>query len=365
MRVTFSPGDPKFLRELFSPSISFIDISITRELVYIILTDSTTIYVHKSFPVISMEDFREGVIFRVERKSFFSFLRKGHIAIYVPDNKEVELSIDSGNYKASMVRPFQNTDRSSFVRFADAIKNRSSYRTARFSSLEDYSTLLRQFGGLVHVEDGVLHTRNDSVDLYIRVDCANFTLQIPMLFYLLRTTESHYTYQDNIIGLGEDCVVVLKQSYYGTFNGIEYIEDPKGIKRTHLAKVDFTSACILAQSCEMDNTAVLDFDLGSVTFKEDKDMYKTTLKVHSLDSRELAKERHTSDSEDLSFLDELDSGSVATVKKVFPRLEVSVRLLRSILPTVNRSFVNVSIRKSFVCLDIGEKIYFVIAKCEV
>lgn len=360
MRVTFSTGDPKTTRDFFSQGGTYLDISITENSVFIISTNGIDLYAHKEFPIISLENYEPGHMFRTDRKAFLSLIKKGHVALYIPNKKEVEISFVSEGFTCMTARTYQQSDVTSLQKFTSVLKNRTKFSPMHMSAVTKYTSLIRQFGGLILVEDGVLHTGADHVKVYCRVPCSNFCLLPAYIFYLLNNSDMQYAYQESIIGIGEDSVIVMKQSSYGMHSGLEWIVDPKGSKNSHMAKVDFTHACTLATSCELEGLAVVDFDMKAVHFSKERAVYRTDIKVHEIKSRAQLKQVL-----DLTNINLNDDAIDDSVTRVMPKLEMTTKLFRNYLSSVDRTNVRVSLRRDFIVMDIADEVYFVIGRSEV
>lgn len=356
MRVSFSPGDVRKLKSLFSQDVRFLDVYVTRETLFLISV-RTDIYAQKAFPVSTIKDFTEPVAFRVDRKEFLSLASEGIISFYVSSSKEIEITFKTGgDLYFEMVRPFQKSDLSSIESFLDILKQRERFLPLRLSSLLSELSLLKSANSIVEVEDGIGRAKtNSNIRVYMRTLCEPVNLYVATLSYILSNCDYYSKFQNYIVGQGDSVSVIALQDRKGEDADFDWVI---GRKHSHRAQADFTSVCALAKRCSTEGLVDLDFDRGVCYFKDDHLRYSTKFKVHEMKS--VKEEKKVVDLENFDF----DMTSPVVETRKFPRLSFPVILFRDLLSSVERTKVWVIVKRDFILLDVNDKIFFVVGRNE-
>lgn len=356
MRVSFNPGNAKSFREFFNQDVDFLDVYLTHDRVYVISNRPDT-YSHKVFEVLSRENFVQPLGFRVDRKEFLSLLSEGVVTVFIGPNKTVELTFKSDRTFITMTRPLQASDLMSISSKFDILRKFDKFIPIKLKSLNKLMSLIRSFTSVVNIRNGVLFASEDNVSMFCKVDCEDLSLLTTSANHILRFSNKVYGYQNYIIGVGEDVVMIAKQSRSDMESDFDYVLSRKS---SHSITADFTSPCMLARKCNNASSVVVDFDSELFSMTAENLKYRTKFEV-----KELVSVKDSKQSIDLDTLD-LSSSSVVTLSEVkkAPKLMFPVKLFRDLLTSVERTNVRILIKKRFVLFEVNDSVYFVVGRRE-
>lgn len=373
MRVTFNTSKTKEIAKFFSQAISYLDVVIQRNRVYLILTNGIDVYCQMDFPVVTMEDFENPLYIRVERKSFLAMLREGHVYILIEDEERVELGFVAGEYTTSVVRSIQRSNVEAISRFFDILERARDAAPFKLEGLARYSSLLRSLNTIISCQDGIVHasfgeatqSTSKEVQLYIKNTKAdNFTLSPTSLYFLLNSSDDLYLWKDNIIGYKENTTVVMKNLINPNFIEIDWMEDDIK-RRSHVAEVDLSSVCALANTCNLDGRVVLDVESQGATFTHSEgrnvEIYRTKFKVHRKNSKSEVRTEKLMNDPDVDF------SKLMAIKddSKFPKLAFETGLMKNVLTSIPRNNLTISVRKKRIIFDNGGSVYIVVRRHDV
>lgn len=357
MRVSFSPGEVKDVREFFSQEVSFLDIYVTREQIFLV-SNRTDMYAHMGFSVASIDNYHSPIAFRLNRKEFLSLLTEGLVVFYVGEDLDtITITFEAKNgLEFEMTRSFQQSDLSSISDYFSILEKSDRFSTLKLSNLSSYMPLLRGFNSIVLVEDGVARVSDPEghITAYVKTVCENLCLSTSTLHFLLKNGSSFFRFQNHIIARGNNCVVIALQSRASSTMDFDWVMR-RG--KSHHALIDATPAYLLARRCSASGSASINFDSGLVVFKDDKASFRTKIKVLETSS-------YKSQNNTIS-LDEIDFDAPAQLDtESFPKLLVPVKFFKEVLNGVDRSNLRVSLMRDFITIDSEERVFFVLGRSE-
>lgn len=359
MKVSFSTGDAGLTRSVFSREGRFLDVIVTRELLYLV-SAKREMFVYKSFRVSTMSDFTDPVWFRIERKEFLNLMGDGIVTFFVSGESTVEVTfgLNSG-LSFTMTRQFQLSDKSLVENFFKMFADRERFVPLKLSNLSPFLSLFRSSNGVIEVEEGIARVKTKNIRVYVRTICENINIFSDTLYLLLSNADTFYKYQNYIIGEGKDVGVVAVQDRKGEDADFDWIMNRKA---SQMINADFTSLCLLAKKCSGETDVQVDFDSGKAYFESSEEnsklSYSTSFSVKESKIRE-----SKIDLDDPDSLDNLDLTAVTVLDtRVLPKLRFPLHVFKDLLSSVNRARVWVVVKKDFVVLDVEDKVFMVMGR---
>jgi hypothetical protein len=370
MRVTFNVEEPKEIRDFFSGGSTYLDIMVFRHAVYIVSSNGIDLYSHMSFGVVSLEDFKESVYIRFNRKSFIALLRVGHVSILVDNELDVEVGFNSDGYNVNVTRPLQKSDIKSLMKFFEISEKFSEGMKMDLTPLQGYTSLLKGLNSVITATDSVIYAsfgsageNTSEVQLYIEKSLGVLCLHPSTLFFIADRSEEISKFREFLIGRSGRSVVVVQNLNTRSLIDFDWLQGMMK-KRSHLAEVNLSSVCDLAISCELDGTVVIDIDAETATFTKSsgrsRETYKTSFKVSRRNSKAEVRANRILASEDPDF----ESLMSTSMSADFPRLRLPTPLLKKSLNTLARGDITISICKSIVVFESKSGVYLVIGRSD-
>lgn len=337
MRVSFSPGDPRQLKELMAGDVKFIDVLVTRGAIFFAVVTST-LYVHKGFPTLSLDDFERPVTFRVEKKEFLSLLMEGVVTFYTDLSTVLEIKIESKQgLTFELTKEYQSSNEGTLHRYRDIIAQQHKFTKIQTKQLVAHSSLLRAFNTKLDVLDGVAQTDFKNVSCFIECDVPNFSITNSTLLFILKHCKDVYLYQDFMIGSTEDSYIIALQTIPKGFSDYRFVKATRPQAKT---VINPSSVVSLARRISLEGTLYVDFNRGiakATSFTGTQISVPVDVKSRQVRSDPKSKETVDLDALDLATL--LNQDAVVQEKRKIPSLVLPSALFSSYLPSVGSKAV--------------------------
>jgi hypothetical protein len=355
MKVSFSPGNIRDLKSFFKMDVNFLDVYVTQSSLFLI-SNTTEVYSHKEFEVLSREEFTGSVCFRVDRKQFLSLLSEGVVSIYVGDRGTLELTFKpNGRGSYSVTQNYQASDLTSISDKLAVLSKEEKFSPIKLRLIEPAMRLIKGLTPIINVIDGTLVASKNDVTVYYKTKCQNFNMYTNVVQYLLDYSDGIYGYQNYIVGRGEGCVIIARQVRSSVESDFE---DMYARKYSHSVVTNILAACELAKRCGVGDAIVLDFEREVATIEEGRNKFSTKIKVVEVSS---AKAKTTSlDLTSFNFND-TSSASLTSVHNI-PTLIFPIEVVRDMLSVVASDAITFKLKRTFVQIEISNEFFIAVGR---
>ena len=362
MRVSFNPGSLKSFSSFFRYDVDFLDIYVTKDVVFII-SNRQDVYAHKAFSVITREDVSGLVSFRVDKKEFLDLMCEGVVVLFVTES-QVEITFKPNNgFSYTMIRPYQASDVSGILQKHEILAQRNKFSRINLLSLEKHIRLIKGFSSSLYVRNNKLVCEDTNINLYVNISCENLSLDTQTAQYLLSNCDTFFGFQNYIIGEGEDSVVIARQLRGDPFGDDEIFLSKKA---THRVRADLTPVCVLSRKASSSSVVYLNLDSGICSIEEMSDSgtpYRMKF-VTRFEVKEFISAQEVKQVSGLESFSIGDMGPVVVSARRIPELQFPLKLFKDQLSTINCRDVTVLLKKKFVQFNIGSDIVFVVRRSE-
>lgn len=356
LKVSFNPGNVREIRSFFKGETDFLDVFITKTYV-IVISNSMELYTQWQFDIVSRENFRPDVAFRVDRKKFLSLLTEGTITFYIPGEQEVEMEVkptSGGQYNMSF--NYQASDKTNISMKMEILRNSDKFVPINLFELQKSLKVLRSVTPLISVVDGYVVGSRGDVQVYHKTKCKNIILPANIVSYLLNFGDRIYGYQNFIISRSDSSIIVAQQYRATVDSDFEKIFQRK---YTHKLTVNFTSVCELVKKIEVGDVIGLDFEQETAVISEGKSKFSTKFKVNDVQSINKANEKEFS-------LDDFDFNSTSSVKLTsehnIPSILFPCNVMRDVIAQSLHEEMVMKIKKTWIQLEIGKDMIVLVGR---
>lgn len=363
MRVTFSPGNVKELQSFFKTDLAYLDMMVTRDHI-LLIANANDVYTHYRLSVISRDDFTASVCLRVNRSKFLNLLTEGTVVLYISESREVEFTFKpsfGGEYKMRI--DFQASDISSILSRLELLQKHDTFKRIDLHSLADGLRIIRNLTKTVSVVDGMLvadyvsaQTNRTGIQIFCKTKCENLSLSTSVVAFLLRFADNVYAFQNFIIGRGESCVVIARQSRV-----LESSDFKKAVSAgySHKMQVNLRQVCELVRKSGTEGAVRMDFEREIASISDDKYSYTAKFKVTDVESKRAEKAKDPGDF-DLSSLDfgNTTAVSLGSVHNI-PTLMIPAKIFTDLLSSLSRDILTFKIKRNFVQVEAAKSTLFV------
>ncbi|WP_304427900.1 hypothetical protein [uncultured Clostridium sp.] len=342
------------LKKLLSIAIDeYTTVLVTRTSCYFIL-NSSELYMHKAFPLLTSENIEEGLSFRVNRKQLNNMLIDGFIEFLI-DDEDISLNFKNkeNKLKYSMTVVNQKGYDELIFRKMRLIASCQDYEMIDLNSIRRLIRVATNLGLAIGVDSGYAYAMSRTFSCFKKCNLPGFSASSKSLLMLLKFSNTVYNVQNYLIHDFEgEAVVITKHKYAPSFD-IAFALKQKSSHRVELKINNILELC--AKVDKSDGTFILDVEHKKAIFEKEKVKYSTPLDILDIKSaRQVKKDKEDTSIEDL--LDKIDLNNDAIDMSyslhLTPKVEVPTIVLTRLIPALGlKEMATISYKKTFMQVE--------------
>lgn len=321
------------------------------------ICDTTDIYTHINFDIISQSNLKDNCVFRISRQKLIGLIVNGMIEFTV-DNDLVQVQFLTNEYKRryGFKCKFQTDLIGKFLRRLEILDEALEYKQVDISQILVLTRFAKSLNTNVRCDGTTACVQLKNISIYKDAKDVNFTCSGKTLLLLSKYTAKVYDVQNYLIYRSEDKAIIVTK-YRDIFDSeLNFIKSKPTL---YTAKFSLGNIIDITRRIKF-NTGkfVLDFDNKTASYKEENIEYDIAIEVTDVVD---VKNKTKSDSitvDDFDFSSMLDDTSLAlNTDKIgthLPSIILPSETLKSVLIHLGvRSIISVEIKKNFVVLRLN------------
>lgn len=345
----------KEIKEFLSNNdLAFVSVIAMSHGVYFVC-DSTEIYTHISFPIISKNNFKDNLIFRVPRNKIIALLCDGILKFSVTD-EQVKLKFMDKEYKPkySFKCKFQADLLGSFLRKLQILEEAEEYAQIDLNEIGILTRFAKSLNTNVKCKKDTACVELKGGTIYKKINNMTFNCSGKLLSLLNRYTAKAYNVQNYLVYKSLDKAIIVTKHRDDFNSELEFIAQQKAL---YLAEFSLVNIIDITKRIQFkEGYFVLDLNNQRAEYIEDTSSYEISVDVSNVvDVRNETRANKSIDDMNLEalLLDENLSLDTEKVGANLPSIVVPSDTLKSVLSHMGaKNSVKINIKKNFIILKV-------------